>query len=119
MKNVYLLFTAMLFTMVLSSCKKDGGDDQERTVEYSIECPDCFVVYYDENGAQVSLQNQATGWSKTINGNAGGVVLLAAQNSSGSPAMVKGVIKLNGTILKENTSYCPISGTVIVTDTLQ
>lgn len=117
MKNLYLVFTAMLLTFVLASCKKDG--DPKRTVEYSIECPDCFVVYYDENGAQVSLQNQTTGWSKTINGKPGGVILLAAQNSSGSPAMVKGVIKLNGVVLKENTSYCPISGTVIVTDTLQ
>ena len=118
MKNshILLLVATMLF---IGSCKKDADNKQPRTVEYSIECPDCFVVYYDANGEQVSLQNQNSSWKQTIEAKQGGIVLLAAQNSSGSPSAVTGRIKLNGSVLTEKTTYCPISGTVLVTDTIQ
>lgn len=118
MKKLYMVLPFM--ALILSAgCKKDNDSAAARTVEYSIDCPNCFVVYYDANGQQVSLQDQNSSWKQTIEGKAGGIVLLAAQNSSGSPAAVTGTIKLNGAILAERTTYCPISGTVLVTDTLQ
>jgi hypothetical protein len=117
MSKLYII-AFLLAGIFLGGCKKDSTQDAQRIVEYSIDCPNCFVVYYDANGQQISLQGQNSSWSQTIEAKAGGIVLLAAQNSSSSPAAVTGTIKLNGTVLAERTTYCPISGTVIVTDTL-
>ncbi|UPT66101.1 MAG: hypothetical protein M0D57_16650 [Sphingobacteriales bacterium JAD_PAG50586_3] len=117
MKKLYMVLPVMAFVF-LSACKKDSNDDEQRTVEYSIECPNCYVIYYDANGEQVILQDQNSSWKQTIDAKPGAIVLLAAQNSSSSPAAVTGTIKLNGTVLAEQTTYCPISGTVLVTDTL-
>jgi hypothetical protein len=49
----------------------------------------------------------------------GFVALVVAQNMADQPALVTARIKLNGEILKEAQSQCPISGTVLVTDTIQ
>jgi hypothetical protein len=117
MKKLYILLPVMAL-LFITACKKENDSAEQLTVEYSIDCPNCFVVYYDANGQQVSLQDQNSSWKQTIEGKPGGIVLLAAQNSSGSPAAVTGVIKLNGAVLAERTTYCPISGTVLVTDTL-
>jgi hypothetical protein len=118
MKKLYLVLPVAAL-LLLGACKKDDSANQPRTIEYSIDCPNCFVVYYDADGNQVSLQDKNSLWKQTIEAKQGGIVLLAAQNSSGNPTAVTGRIKLNGTVLTEKTTYCPISGTVLVTDTIQ
>jgi hypothetical protein len=35
------------------------------------------------------------------------------------PSLVKAKMSLNGEVLKEAVSTCPISGTVLITDTIQ
>lgn len=111
-----------------TSCKKEELNEnmneqntveQEKTLRYEIECPDCFVVYYAEDEEQISSTGESTGWYAELDVKAGFVGLVAAQNQSGSPAAVTATMKLDGEIINTKTTYCPVSGTVLVTDTIQ
>jgi len=118
MKAFPYVFLIFAMGYLFSSCKKESTQQPLR-VEYSINCADCFVVCYDENGNEKSWYNQNDSFSYGFNGEKGDVLLLVAHNTSSGPAAVTGRIKVNGANRKERTSYCPINGTVIVTDTLQ
>lgn len=134
MKNL-MLFTPVLFIAAIlvfsSSCKKDDlaedmneqneqtAVEQEKTLRYEIECPNCYVVYYAEDEEQISSPGECTGWFVELDVQTGFVGFLVAQNQSGSPAAVTTTMKLNGEILQTKTTYCPVSGTVFVTDTIQ
>lgn len=121
-----LLSSSILFSI---GCKKDDLNpniepeteqvDQTKKLRYEINCPECYVVYYTENQEQIAVSGESTGWFVELDVNAGFVALIAAQNQSGSPASVTATIKVDGEILKTNTTYCPVSGTVLVTDTIQ
>lgn len=117
MKNIYLSIICAM-AIGLFACKKDSNAEAKRTVEYSIACSDCYVVCYDENGQEKSYYNQNSNWKYTMEAQAGDVVLLVAHNTSNGYATVGATIKLNGEVIKTAQSYCPISGTVLVTDTL-
>lgn len=130
-----MLFASTLFfasiLLFTTSCKKEDLNEnmneqneqntaqQEKTLRYEIECPDCFVVYYAENEEQISSTGESTGWYSELEVEPGFVSFIAAQNQSGSPAAVTVTIKLDGEILKTKTTYCPVIGTVFVTDTIQ
>jgi hypothetical protein len=113
MKKVGLLLIVSLG--VLYSCKKT----KDQTLRYEISCQDCFIVYYKENQEQVSIFGNSGDWSHEMPVSPGFVALVVAQNMADQPALVTARIKLNGEILKEAQSQCPISGTVLVTDTIQ
>lgn len=117
--NVLLLVAAIIGAL---GCNKDSDDDNnqsvQRAIEYSIECEDCYVAYYKSGGQQLSEQNVATGWKYSFDAKKGDVVFIAAMNAKSEPAMVGATIKLNGQVYKTDYSHCAISGTVIVTDTL-
>jgi hypothetical protein len=97
------------------SCNKN----KEQTLRYEISCEDCFIVYYKENQEQVSVFGNSGEWSHELPVNAGFVALLVAQNMADQPSLVKAKMSLNGEVLKEAVSTCPISGTVLITDTIQ
>ncbi len=121
-----LLSSSILFSI---GCKKDDLNpniepeveqaEPDKTLRYEIDCPECYVVYYTENEEQIALSGESTGWFVELDVQSGFVALIAAQNQSGSAASVTATIKVDGEILKTNTTYCPISGTVLVTDTVQ
>lgn len=121
-----ILFLSISFLVVLTSCKKEENPIQEenptpqkKTLRYEITCPSCYVVHYEENEEQVATSGQSTGWYKEMEVDPGFVALIAAQNQSGSAAAVTATIKVDGVILKTQTTYCPVSGTVLVTDTIK
>jgi hypothetical protein len=118
MRLPFFLFALLFLPILFASCKKETSNASYR-VEYAIDCTDCFVVCYDENGNQKSWYHQNSSFSYGFDGEKGDVVLMVAQNTSQAAAAVTGRIRINGTITQEKTSYCPISGTVIVTDTLR
>jgi hypothetical protein len=100
---------------ILYSC----NENKEQTLKYEISCQDCFIVYYKENQEQVSVFGNSGEWSHELPVRKGFVALLVAQNMADQPALVKARLMLNGEVLKEAESTCPISGTVLVTDTIQ
>ncbi len=114
----YFLFAFVL--IILFSCKKKVEDTPEpqRNVTLRIACSDCFVVWH-ENGTEKNVQHANSSWTHTFVGNQNSEVLLAVMNTSGAPQGVGAAIILNGDTLKHQTTYCPISGTVLVVDTLQ
>lgn len=122
------LLLSISFLAVLASCKKEENpiqvenptpQPQKKTLRYEITCPNCFVVHYEENEEQVATSGQSTGWYKELQVDPGFVALIAAQNQSESHAAVTATIKVDGVILKTQTTYCPVSGTVLVTDTIK
>jgi hypothetical protein len=117
MKPVRIILAVSLLAVSLNSCKKVA--EPEWAVTYKIGCTDCFVAYYKPDGTQGSASNQNSDWEYSFEGHAGMVVLVAASNTSGAAQGVTAQILLNGSVLKEHTTFCPISGTVLVTDTLR
>lgn len=117
MKKFYFAITALLMVLILPGCKKGNGDDT-RTVKYSIQCADCYVICYDENGDEKTWEHQNSSWTYSFEGESGDVLLLFAYNTSNNPAMVGGKVEVDGTVTDEETSYCPVSGNIFVVDTL-
>ncbi len=109
MKNLLLVSSFIIF---FSSCAKES-----HTLRYEIGCTDCMVVYVDENGDQQSVYHVNSNWVKEIEVESG-IFLLMAYNTSGTPEAVTARMKLDGEIWQERTTYCPISGVVLITDTL-
>lgn len=126
MKNLILTLSLIFITSILifnTGCKKEElkeevTTEQSKKLRYEIDCPDCYVVYYSYDEEQVSLTGKSTGWYKDLDVKTGFVGLIIAQNQSGTPAAVTATIKLNDEIIQSKTSYCPVTGTVFVTDTI-
>lgn len=116
MKTLKQLLT-LFSILILIGCKKKQVE-QQRDVTYKIQCTDCYVVW-EENGTQKNIQHVNSNWSVTFDGLKDSLVLVCAMNTSSQPQGVGATILLNGDTLKHAINYCPISGTVIVTDTLQ
>lgn len=76
-------------------------------------------MYYEENQEPVSVFGNSGGWSPGSAVRPKFVALLVAHNMTDQPAFIKARLKLNGEVLKEAQSNCPISGTVLITDTIQ
>lgn len=112
----YTLIYLSLLSWVMLACKKKT-DETQREVTYKIQCTDCYVVW-EENGTQKNVQHVNSTWSKTFDGMKDSLVLVCAMNTSGAPQGVGATILLNGDTLKHAVNYCPISGTVLVSDTL-
>ncbi|MFM9027917.1 MAG: hypothetical protein ACKOQ6_07955 [Bacteroidota bacterium] len=118
-KSVLLLLIAAFI-----GCSKDddtgngGKGAPQLQVTYEVDCPDCYVYCKGPNGVAQNFYHQNNSWTYSYDAGQGDTLVLIAQNTSGAPAVVSGLIKLNGNILAGDTSYCPISGVVIVTDTL-
>ena len=132
MKRIMNYSTLLLLSSIILlsvGCKKEDLNpstepeteqvEQTKKLRYEINCPECYVVYYTENQEQIAVSGESTGWFVELDVNAGFVALIAAQNQSGSATAVTATIKVDGEILKTKTTYCPISGTVLVTDTIQ
>jgi hypothetical protein len=118
-----LYLKLLLISIIFNSCQKDNPTDSgtttpKRTVQYSISGTDCFVYCRGTNGAAQNFFHQNSSWTYTYEAGAHDTLLLVAQNTSGAPAAIAGIIRLNGAIIAADTSYCPINGTVIVSDTL-
>ncbi|MFM2135137.1 MAG: hypothetical protein RL021_537 [Bacteroidota bacterium] len=117
---IYMLIPAMLLAAI--ACKKESDTDPSSgntlNVEYSISCTDCFVYCTGANGQVNNFFNQNSSWKYTYQASIGDTLRLVAQNTSGQPASVAGYIRLNNTIVAADTSYCPINGVIIVSDTL-
>ncbi|MFM2136651.1 MAG: hypothetical protein RL021_2051 [Bacteroidota bacterium] len=88
------------------------------SVEYSISCADCFVYCTGNNGQVNNFFHQNSSWKYTYEAQPGDTLRLVAQNTSGQPASVAGYIRLNGSVVAADTSYCPINGVIVVSDTL-
>ncbi|HLP50652.1 MAG TPA: hypothetical protein VK154_07180 [Chitinophagales bacterium] len=117
MKKVIPLL--VIICLLVSSCKKEG-QPQVNTVEYSIGCTDCMVVYVsDQNGTQTSEYNQNSSWTYSFDAAAGQQVLLMAHNTAASHQSVTATIKQNGAVLKTKTTYCPINGISFCVDTIR
>lgn len=112
-----LLTLLFIFGFLFFGCNKKNKEPN-RQVTYKIQCTDCFVVW-EENGTQKNIQHVNSSWTTTFDGMKDSLVLLCAMNTSGSPQGVGATILLNGDTLKHAINYCPISGTVVVSDTLQ
>jgi hypothetical protein len=87
-------------------------------VSYQITCPDCYVYCKGPGGAAQNFYHQNSSWTYSYEASEGDTLVLIAQNTSSGPAAVTGIIKVNGTVVAGDTSYCPISGLVVVSDTL-
>jgi len=119
MKKVSLL---LLFAAATISCNKEDGANSDNlprlTVEYSISCPDCYVYCKGANGSTQNFYHQDNSWAYSFEATAGDTLVLIAQNTSGAPAAVAGYIRLNNSLLASDTSYCPINGLIVLSDTL-
>lgn len=104
---------------MFSACnkKEDTNAEPKRNVMLRISCSDCFGVWH-ENGVEKNEQHANSSWSRSFVGNKDSEVLLAAMNTSGIIQAVGAAIVLNNDTLKHQVTYCPISGTVLVVDTL-
>jgi hypothetical protein len=119
MKYYYLLAFILIASVACNKKKEDNASvEPKRNVTLRISCSDCFVVWH-ENGVEKNEQHANSSWTRTFVGNKGTEVLLAAMNTSGTPQAVAAAIVLNNDTLKHQINFCPISGTVIVVDTLQ
>ena len=122
-------FACLLSVLFLFACNKKNESDTtptptpvavQRHVEYRIACTDCEVIYYNGHGdTSVTEFHKNSSWSYSFEGKAGDHVLLVAMNTASAPQGVTACIKLNGDTLASQTTYCPISGTSLVSDTLQ
>jgi hypothetical protein len=121
-----LLLCICLF-LVLIACSKKKEDEstpapappsEQRHVEYRIGCVDCTVIYYKADGSQGSEYHKNSSWAYSFEGVKDSIVLLVAMNTDTVPRGVTACIRLNNDTLQLRTTYCPISGTVLVTDTL-
>jgi hypothetical protein len=125
MKTI-LTCTAFLFLLIACSKKKEEEQQPaptpaaavQRNVEYSIGCVDCTVIYYKADGSQGIEYNKNSSWTYSFEGQANQIVLLVATNTDTVPRGVTARIKMNGDTLVQQTVYCPINGTCLVTDTL-
>ncbi|MCG9911510.1 MAG: hypothetical protein MH137_09440 [Flavobacteriales bacterium] len=111
-----ILLCGVLASALFTACSKEG---KLKTLRYEMSCNNCFVVYYGQNEEQFSEFDQEGNWSKELTVEPGFVALIVAKNMDSQPAQVTARIKVDGEIVKENTSHCPINGTVLVTDTIQ
>lgn len=111
MKKFFSLF---IFILSIMCCTKQQIEYQ---VSYRISCTDCFVVW-EENGVQKYASNQNTSWGVDFIGQKDSIVLLMARNSSGVYQSVGATILVDGDTIQHLVSYCPISGTVVLIDTL-
>jgi|GEM_PF-2950926 len=118
-----ILFSCLLF--LATACKKEDTSPlldavpKKKKVRYEIDCPGCFVVWYEQNEQQLNESGQTTGWFKELDVDVGFVALVAAHNQSGTPAAITARILVDNTLLKTQTTFCPISGVVLVTDTIK
>ncbi|MDZ4847103.1 MAG: hypothetical protein SH857_16340 [Chitinophagales bacterium] len=106
----------LLYSALFLSCNKTP--EVGRTVEYSIACADCEVIYNISGGQQATEHHKNSDWTFSFSGKSGEIVLLFAYNTSTTPQGVTARIRLNDEILKEETRYCAISGYSFVVDTL-
>ncbi len=112
-----LLFAAGLIFLI-TSCKKE--DEKIYKVEYSIGCTDCQVIYVsDQSGTQTTEFHQNSSWNYSFNSKKNQEVLLLAYNTSTAPQGVTATIKLNGAVLKSQTTYCAVSGLSFCADTVR
>lgn len=106
-----------LACLLLSSCNKDGQDTY--LVAYTLGCSDCQVAYVsDGDGTQVSEDHQNNDWTYSFEAKQGQEVFVFGYNTSGSPQGVSVSISVNGSVTKQRTTYCPISGVSFVVDTI-
>lgn len=109
----------VIVCLLVSSCKKEG-QSKVNTVEYSIGCTDCMVVYVsDQNGTQTSEYHQNSSWAYSFDAVEGQQVLLMAYNTAATHQSVTATIKQNGAVLKTKTTYCPINGISFCVDTIR
>ena len=113
----FYVFCFSILCIMLFACKKKTNETP-RKVTYNIQCTDCYVVW-EENGTQKNIQHVNSSWTTTFDGMKDSLVLVCAMNTSGTTQGVGATILLNGDTLKHALNYCPISGTVIVADTLE
>lgn len=121
MKSVVHL-SGLCMLLCIAACDKDSNDTSTPTttlsVEYSIACPDCFVYCTGTGGQVNNFFHQNSSWKFSYEASPGDTLRLVAQNTSGQPASVAGYIRINNAIVAADTSYCPINGVIIVSDTL-
>lgn len=130
-KNIKPLW--IQFAMILSlagilfaySCSKDDNANSTPApnpttlaVRYEIRGTDCFVYCTGANGLANNFFHQGNSFNYSYNAKSGDTLRLIVQNTSGNPESISGYIYLNDSILASETSYCPINGTVIISDTL-
>jgi len=116
MKKVFLLLAVV--ALAFSSCKKEA--EAVCMVDYSIGCTDCEVIYVsDQSGTQSTEYHQNSSWGYSFNAKKNQEVILLAYNTAGNPQGVTATIKVNGTVLKTQTTYCPISGVSFCVDTIR
>ena len=122
MKKANYVLALCLITVTIFACKKDDNKNDStptaRTVSYRIQCTDCFVSCSGPNGVMQNFFHQNDSFAYSYNAQAGDTLLLVVQNTSNIVQTVTGMILLNGGIRTFASSTCPISGTVIVSDTL-
>jgi hypothetical protein len=112
-----LVFCGSVVCILLLGCKKKTNETP-RKVTYKIQCTDCYVVW-EENGVQKNMQHVNSNWTTSFDGMKDSMVLVCAMNTAGTPQGVGATILLNDDTLKHAMNYCPISGTVVVADTLE
>ena len=123
------LFYILVFTsFLIISCKKNkedisqssetSGATVQRHVEYHINCVDCTVIYYKSDGSQGTEYHKNNSWSYSFEAQANQIVLLVATNTDTVPRGVMACIKLNSDTLVQQTVFCPVNGTALVTDTI-
>lgn len=119
MKHLPLII-ALLASVLIASCSKDNNTNSNSyTVQYNIGCSDCMVIYVsDTAGTQTTEYHQNSDWSYTFEGKRGQEVLVLAYNTSSAPQGVNVRIAVNDSITKDRTTYCPINGVSLASDTL-
>ncbi len=116
MKKAFLLLAVI--ALAFSSCKKES--EQIYSVEYTIGCTDCQVIYVsDQSGTQTSEYHQNSSWKYSFNAKKNQEVLLLAYNTSSAPQGVTATIKLNDAVLQTRTTFCPVSGVSFCADTIR
>ncbi|MFM7217794.1 MAG: hypothetical protein ACKO1U_07230 [Bacteroidota bacterium] len=121
MKTKSVLFLMVLFSISAIRCKKekDPSPQVSYQVSYQISCTDCYVYCKGANGSAQNFYHQNSSWTYSYEAGPNDTLVLIAQNTSGAPASVAGAIRVNGNIVAADTSYCPVSGLIIVSDTLR
>lgn len=115
----YFLSLLLLAVLGAAGCKKETVAKTYR-VSYAIGCSDCEVIYVkDTEGTQQTEYHQNSNWSYTFMARQGQEVLLLAYNTAGAPQGVTATIRLNDSILRTQTTYCPVSGVSFVVDTIR
>lgn len=116
---------SLLIVMFSYSCSKDDNTNTTPApnpttlaVRYEIRGTDCFVYCTGANGQANNFFHQGSNFTYSYNAQYGDTLRLIIQNTSGNPESISGYIYLNDSIVAADTSYCPINGTVIISDTL-